>query len=291
MKNILVIADPVETEQFAFQKALDIAKVTVANIHVVIFCYEKLGIIDPESSVTESEVQDMIIQRTKQWWESHLQAQQLSIPIAYEVVWEKHIHQWVLKHCQQTAYDLIIKTGHRSESIFYTPTDWQLFRKSNVPFYCLDATQVNDRKVVLVALDLMSKSDEKQSLNQRLLEAAFQLSLQINRDLHCAYAIEIPTPLQKLQIFNLPLRIEEVKKQARQQAALLTKNYDMSVDKIHIDQGRPAQVLTNLIQELEVACCVVGTMGRTGIEGKLIGNTAEEVIHQVHTDLLVIAPT
>ena len=29
MKNILVIADPAETEQFAFQKALDMAKVTV----------------------------------------------------------------------------------------------------------------------------------------------------------------------------------------------------------------------------------------------------------------------
>jgi len=306
MKNILVIADTAEREQLALIKALSMAKTTVASIHVVIFCHENLNIVTRQEDITESGMQEMIINRTKQWWESYLHSQQITIPIAYEVVWEKHISQWVLDHCQKTHYDLIVKTGHRSESLFYTPTDWRLFRKSSVPIYCVALEQKDVDNVVLVALDLMAISDAKQQLNHRLLEAAFQLSLQTNCDLHCCYATEAPILLSDIDLIN-PLSSSSfitaqqttgeqqvatlARDTARKQAVALTKDYDIDDDHIHIQEGVPWRVLTSLGNDLKVRCFVLGTMGRTGIAGKLIGNTAEKVIHHTKKDLLVISPS
>jgi universal stress protein E len=78
---------------------------------------------------------------------------------------------------------------------------------------------------------------------------------------------------------------------AREQAAALTKDYDIDDDHIHIREGVPWEVLTGLGDDLNVRCFVLGTMGRTGIAGKLIGNTAEKVIHHTKKDLLVISPS
>ena len=43
MKHILVIADHAGSEQHAFEKALELARLTIADIHVVSFCYEPLS--------------------------------------------------------------------------------------------------------------------------------------------------------------------------------------------------------------------------------------------------------
>jgi hypothetical protein len=42
------------------------------------------------------------------------------------VHWEKRIADWLIRHVAATPYDLVIKTGNRSETLAYTPTDWQL---------------------------------------------------------------------------------------------------------------------------------------------------------------------
>ena len=289
MKNILVIADPEEHEQQAFAKALSMAKTTVANLHIVIFCNENTTAVNQENGVSKTDLQEMAPHHTKQWWESYLSSQLITMPIAYEIIWEKKIHEWVLEHCQQKNYDLIVKTGHRSESLFYTPTDWQLFRKSPVPVYCVTPEQQNTDNIVLVALDLMATTDTKQQLNRRLLETAFQLSLQTNCELHCCYATEAPVLLTEVELINAPALICESEQKARKQMSILTRDYDVDEQHIHIQQGNPWEVLTNLGDSLKAGCFVLGTQGRTGIAGKLIGNMAEKVIHHAKKDLLVIS--
>ena len=224
MKNILVIADPTEDEQLAFAKAISMAKTTVANIHVVIFCNESAHSVTDKEDIQKVDRQKITIEHTKQWWESYLGAQMMTMPVAYEVLWEQHIHEWVLEHCRHKHYDLVVKTGHRSESLFHTPTDWQLFRKSPVPVYCVTPEQQDTNKIVLVALDLMTLDDAKQQLNRRLLEAAFQLSLQTNCDLHCCYAMETPVMLTDVELINTPIIMEEVAQKAKEKMAALNKN-------------------------------------------------------------------
>jgi universal stress protein E len=291
MKRILVIADQQENEQVAFFKAIEFAQKKNATIHVAIFCYESRAVMEQyEINQGELDLRAKLTGYKEQWWDQFVQTHQSVPDISQEVVWEKHIHSWVIKHCQTSHYDLIIKTGNRSETPFYTPTDWLLFRESTVPVYVVAKKHFKPKKVILVALDALAKSQEKQQLNKQLIEHALQLSVQTDAVLHCAYVIKIPTLLKDLDLIDNNAYIRKATSKAKEKLGALLEGFDISSECVHIEHGEPWGALSNLIKKLHAQCLVVGSMGRSGITGKLIGNTAERIIHIASTDLLVISP-
>ena len=292
MKNMLVIADLVDSPQIALEKAKKLAGVTVAKIHVVAFCYESLLFVTDDKS---SEVKRMLISRTQQYWENYMQSSDFTETVTYEVVWEKDIISWLIKHCQSTHYDLIIKSGHRSETTFHTPTDWQLFRESTAPVYCVGDFPESSRKKekngsILVALDLLTKSKEKNQLNEKLIESAFQLSVQMNVPLEVCCAIKIPTLLKDMDLIDVPERADKMKQEILSRANTLLDDYGIDGSQLIIEQGEPWQVVVNAARDVNADCIVLGSTGRRGVSGTLIGNTSEKVIHYSGCDLLVIPP-
>ncbi len=55
-------------------------------------------------------------------------------------------------------------------------------------------------------------------------------------------------------------------------------------------RGEPGQVLAERIRELAPDLVVMGTVGRTGIAGFLIGNTAETILEQLDCSVLTVKP-
>ena len=53
----------------------------------------------------------------------------------------------------------------------------------------------------------------------------------------------------------------------------------------------PAPTLRALSQELKADLIVMGTVGRTGIPGFFIGNTAEELLQTSQASILAVKPT
>lgn len=285
MKNILVIADPINENQLALNKAISLASRTVAKIHIVLFCYESLAFINTDAE--KAEIKRMLLDRRKQTWESYLLKQDFNVTVTYEIVWEQYIEPWVREYCNSDLCDLIIKSGHRSETPFHTPTDWQLFRKSKVPVYCVGSSPKKSEKRVLVALDMATKHEEKKALNLRLLEAAFRLSLQTNSALYCCSAIKSPGFLKDIGLIDMSKQLEIIEKE---NVHKLFDDYDIDDDNLFVQQGDPWKVITDYAKEIKADCIVIGSMGRKGISGKLIGNTAEKVIHYTESDFLVISP-
>ena len=291
MKRLLVIADEQEEPQEAFVKAIDLAKKTGAAIHVAIFCYEPMAVlVGCQPARGEEDLKAKLIRHKEQWWHQFVKDCQKGLDVSHEVIWEKNIHKWITEHSQKDSYDLIVKTGHRSETAFYTPTDWQLFRDSLVPIYIVTKKRRKSKKIILVALDVLAKSSEKQQLNKKLIEHAFRLSVLADAVLHCAYVVKIPTLLKDLDLIDSDRYVQKVESDVQANFSSLVQDYDVPPDCIHFERGEPWGVLANLAKKLHVQCVVVGSMGRKGITGKLIGNTAEKIIHVVKTDLLVISP-
>ncbi len=301
MLKILVIADPSgDTEQGsnahepqpALKKALDLAQSTEANIHVVSFCYESLYEVDASYKLDRqpkhASLKELLIDHTKSEWEKQSQSLPQDISLTHEVVWEKYIHQWVIEHCKSNQYDLVVKTGHRSESWIYTPTDWQLFRETVTPVYSVYAPGKKTRSNILVALDLLSGSKDKQSKNERLLEEAARLAEVTGATLHVCAALVIPTLVKDFDLVDVTAKVHELEDDAREAAESYLSRYGIDAKNLHLREGKPWHVINNFAHKLNAQCIVVGTMGRTGVKGKLIGNTAEKVIQQARTDLLVV---
>jgi len=50
-------------------------------------------------------------------------------------------------------------------------------------------------------------------------------------------------------------------------------------------------VIANICEKIEADVLVIGTVGREGLSGVLIGNTAELVVDKVDCDIIVIKPS
>jgi nucleotide-binding universal stress UspA family protein len=59
----------------------------------------------------------------------------------------------------------------------------------------------------------------------------------------------------------------------------------------HLHRGNPSIIIPQHVRELGADLLVMGTVGRSGIAGFLIGNTAERVLAEVECPILAIKPT
>ena len=57
-----------------------------------------------------------------------------------------------------------------------------------------------------------------------------------------------------------------------------------------VKKGHPDDVIPDLVRHSDIDLVVMGTVGRTGIPGLFIGNTAEEVLGQIDCSILAIKP-
>jgi nucleotide-binding universal stress UspA family protein len=55
-------------------------------------------------------------------------------------------------------------------------------------------------------------------------------------------------------------------------------------------KGEAGALIPELAEKMEVDLIVMGTVGRGGIAGLLIGNTAEEILQQVDCSVLAVKP-
>ena len=292
MKNILVIADPAGGEQVAFNRALELAKPTLANVHVVSFCFESLGegqLLSFDKPAT-LDVKQLIIDHVASQWIDFIQDRPLSTRVTHEVAWAKYIHLWVLEHCKQVQYDLIVKTGHRSESPLHTPTDWLLLRESSVPVYLVSDVGFKPGRAVLAALDLDAIQAEEVELNNRILQAASQLALQTQSELHCCYTVTVPQVLKDLDVLDASAVTEKREQEVREDAAQKwLELYDLDQSALHIKEGRPWHVVNYFARKLKANTVVAGSMNRTKwLKSKLLGSTAERIIHHAVSDVLIV---
>ena len=294
MKKLLVIADKMEDSQEAFIKASGLAQKTGASIHVAIFEYERKSVLaaisSQNSDFSGANLKAQMIARKERWWQDYISSHRVGLEITHEVIWSKYIHDWVVKHTGVYRYDLVVKTGHRSETPFYTPTDWQLFRNSTIPVYIVSRQHFKPQKVILVALDILARSGKKKKLNKQLLECANRLARQTGSIIHCAFVIKVPTILKDLDLIDEQAYVAKARKQLEPVVASLAANYDITPECIHIEHGLTWGVMANLSRKLRAQCVVLGSLGRKGMPGKLIGNTAEKIIHIAKTALLVVSP-
>jgi nucleotide-binding universal stress UspA family protein len=60
--------------------------------------------------------------------------------------------------------------------------------------------------------------------------------------------------------------------------------------RLHCTRGTPEQAIPQVVDELQLDILVMGTVGRTGIPGFVIGNTAENTLREIRCSLLAVKP-
>ena len=277
-KLVMVLSEEMEGESLALKQAKNIAAAFKADVEVVRFLPQACS--DTARQSATQSVSELV----------HSVFNELG-GVTNQVVPTDSIPEWMAGHCMSSDDHLVLKTGRRSESLFHTPTDWELIRRLHCPLLISANQKWKSKPNVLIALDLSSGEAKHRELNALGLRWARQWKAVSDCQLHAVYSIPIPAPLLALDIVEQRDYQRAHETEAKEKLLALLKEFGMTEAIPHILAGVPDKTILHMANELKADLVIMGSAGREGIQGFLRGNTAEKVLHHLRTDILVVKPT
>lgn len=147
-----------------------------------------------------------------------------------------------------------------------------------------------------MAVDPGSPGDSGDLLSSKVLELAASLAEAGGGTLDVVHAWWLPAEatLRGRRVNLPPAQIDGVLRDVRRTAEEALDGLVDRVDlsrvpfEVHLVKGQPYQVISRFAEKSDVA--VMGTLSRSGIDGLLIGNTAERVLRRVESSVLTVKP-
>lgn len=196
----------------------------------------------------------------------------------------------IIHATQKDGYDLVL-AGTRGlaawEQFFVGSTAQRLIRKCPSAVWIVKAEHAGPPKVVLAATDFSDVS-------RRAVLEGLCIAQQAAAEFHLLHVIDSTDVPDEILA-----RIPEGGSLRHEINADAEHRFDEFVKSLHVDPGRvhlhlsygtPWQEVARLSQRLNVDLLVMGTVGRSGITGVLLGNTAERVLATCDCSILTVKP-
>jgi nucleotide-binding universal stress UspA family protein len=297
-KNILYYADYEGAQEHALTRAVKLAKSNEASLTII-------DIIEESEIAPDVDQQfgfDLNIMRSQQRFEE-LEAMiepysDMDVAIIPKVVIGIpfiELVRSVLKH----KYDLVIKTARLQQGFvdrIFGSCDMHLLRKCPCPVWVDGPKSVYPYKNIIAAVD---PSDENcHDLNKLIMDLSTSLAKKESANLHIihAWAMEgeslLRSPRAGLSKVELDILLSSAEHKHKEQLNNLLFDYDLTSesDNVNLIKGEAAEAILSTAREVNADLIVMGTVGRTGIPGFFIGNTAEDVLQGAHISVLAVKP-
>lgn len=280
--HVLVIADLKDDDFTSLEKARNIAIDISTSLEIVKFV--------SYDGDTDGSISDFIDKKAQNLNVIINDIFKSQTEVTSKIVLKNDIDEWLSERCQRNTpkINLVIKGGHRSESLFHTPTDWKLIRHLHCPILIASHEKWKSKANILMTLDLSHQDENHQQLNEMILNWGATWSKATHTELHALYNIPIAKPLLALDIVGK--NEVETKKgpEAKEKLLNFLQEHDMAEIDSHICAGPPDQMIPHMANELHSDLVIMGCVGREGMTGLLLGNTAEKVLHHIRTDCLIV---
>jgi universal stress protein E len=204
--------------------------------------------------------------------------------------------------------DMVIKLAEALDvpaDHVFASTDQHLLRKCPCKIWLRQPRGERDHINILAAIDVdFEDADEPETLrklNGDILAAAVDLATGTAATLHVVHAWQPPSAVLMRSLFPAATwhpdahgRAITASRQEALRALLETKRDQISglaqEPQVHVRTGNPRQVIADLIDDLKIGVLVMGTVARTGLQGIIIGNTAEDTFNSVSRSLVAVKP-
>ena len=292
VKNLLVVMDRPKQRQLAMQRGITLADQLGARLHLAAFVHHDMyDQKDVFESSQRSAVRDALETERSQWLEERVRSARLdTTQVTTEVVWEKHLHEWVASACEAKRFDLVLKSAHNSKTLVHTPTDWHLLRDCPAPVLVATSSKWPAKARVLAAVDPTRKDQAHKRLNHRVIESALAFAATHDAEVHLGWSVQAPEILADLDILDPDKYRTQLVETMRPRLDELAGKFDIPVERIHTPNGKPGVALSGLAAQLKAELIVIGTTARSGVSAMLVGNTAEKVLEAARCDILTIKP-
>ncbi len=294
LTKVLVASDSQEALVLALDKVATIEHHTGASVTVLLVSYDPVAdiLLERYSPDVAQRTVDDLLRNERQALDAALAPYRSRIAeLAVDVVFARDTACAIAAAASDRSAQLIVKPLARSAHLadfLHAPIDWQLMREAPCPVLFTRTTQWHKPVRVLAALDVMDKAHAE--LNKQILEQGSLLAAILGGEFHVASAYPAVAPY--ITQYQVTQDFSSIKVQLREERfSALTRllgDLDVEATAIHVEEGRPRDVIRALASQLQIGLTVVGTAGRSGLKKLLIGNTAEQVVGDLATDLLTV---
>ena len=208
----------------------------------------------------------------------------------------------VIRKVLRDGHDLVIKgaSGDRDRNSFlFGSTDLHLLRKCPCPVWIMKKSNRKKYARILAAVDPRSAEEQHVALNTLIMDLATSLSKMDGSELHVvnAWRLDEEDTLRHSGFANISdaevdrLVAEKRRECERELDGLLGRYPEDGGDRnVHLLKGAASELIPELARKTRAELIVMGTVGRTGIQGFFIGNTAEAILNQVDCSVLAVKP-
>lgn len=293
-RNILLVVDPQAPDADAYARAVQLAATNNAALTVA-------AVVSGNVNARYPDVQRLLMEDAREQLSSLLQTssgEALAQPVATRVLGGQPAIE-VIREVLRQGHDLVIKAAHRDRTRALSGDDLKLLRKCPCPLWLVQSPAPATRSGrVLLALDVDPEVPENASLNRRLLDIATGLAQLESASLHIVHAWQLAHEAL-LRSSRVRLQTGAVEEMLAAQLKQRHELLDAAVAGVTLPagsptpmllQGAPHDVVPEAAAQLDADVVVMGTVGRTGIPGLLIGNTAERILQRLDCAIVAVKP-
>ena len=295
-KNILFVADQPGTESTSFRNALALANTNSASLTV-------MDVVEPMVWSAENQARfgvdlttilrdrrlDELAVMTNPHCNDHLMIR------THVAIGTPFLE--IIRAILRNRFDLVIKSAEKTQGSLSSalgPNDQHLVRKCPCPVWIDRDETTHPYRKILAAVDPLG--DEDKDMSRMILDLAF--SIEPEAEVHVVHTWRLPGE-SSLRTGRARLPYERLEQllndQARMHADALSQllsHYDMTISDrhVHFEKSEATPLIARLAEQLPADLVITGTVGRTGIPGFFIGNTAESLMQVLNLPVLAVKP-
>lgn len=200
----------------------------------------------------------------------------------------------VIRHVLANGCDLVVvgePPPRRNRPAGVSAGVTHLARKCPVPVWVMRNKQATPKRI-LALVDPDPTDTIRDGLNDLILELATSMAANEDAELHVAHAWDLPGAYMPLGSVDLPRFMSDVAAEHRESLDALVGGHRPALagGRVHLVKGEPGLVLPTLAARLQITLIVMGTVARTGLNGLIVGNTAETLLRAVDCSVLALKP-
>ncbi len=205
----------------------------------------------------------------------------------------------IIREAINGGYDLVMKPARSNttaKDLLFGNTDQQLFRMCPCPVWAFKPTLNTELRKIMIAVDLLPGDPNKSALADKVLQWGKHVADLVNAELHVIHVWNLygEATLRgravTTYIVDKMMQNEEKNHRLWLNEALAKNGIAQKEIKIHFYKGDENNLIPIKANVMNIDLLVMGTVGRAGIPGFFIGNTADSVLRQVGCSVLAIKP-
>ena len=260
----LAVIDPTRNDQWALRKAIEVAKDREgATVYALLCVFSNLEAADV------AELQEAEVRRNSLWLDAvieNLNGEVVTVePV---VVWNDDWREAIAVAATDNEVDLVIKRASGRPNALAS-SDRQLIRTLESAILLVKHDPSRELNKVVVAVDFNATDDDHAALNDAIMD--------IGRRIHGAS--------EEMELHSVSAYPDSDKFVHPPDIA---KKLDIDRSRAHVRRGSAADVIPDLANDIDADLVIVGNVGRRGLSGITVGNTAEKILTDIHSDVLVL---